>query len=64
MNLDFGEGLRPDPGSLEVLSHAASEVRVIARASGWGASEVRYQLDSTYEVGDPESLSSAFGQLR
>jgi hypothetical protein len=45
VDIDFGDGLRPDPGSLQVLSHDAGEVRITAGASGWGASGVRFRVD-------------------
>ena len=45
VDLDFGDGLRPDPGSLQVLSHDAGEVRILAGATGWGASGVRFRVD-------------------
>ncbi len=47
VDLDLGDGLRPDPGSLEVLAHDANEVRILAHASGWGASGVRFRVDKT-----------------
>ena len=47
VDLDLGDGLRPDPGSLEVLAHDANEVRIHAHASGWGASGVRFRVDET-----------------
>jgi DUF4097 and DUF4098 domain-containing protein YvlB len=45
VDLYMGEGLRPDQGSLEVRSHDALTVRVVAEASGWGASGVSYRLE-------------------
>jgi hypothetical protein len=51
VDLDFGQGLRPDPGSLEVMSREADEVRVVAEASGWGASGVRLRV-----VADGETI--------
>lgn len=45
VDLYMGEGLRPDPGWLEVRSHDATDVRVAASASGWGASGVSYRLE-------------------
>jgi hypothetical protein len=45
VDLDLGQGLRPDPGSLEVVSHDANEVWILADASGWGASGVRFRVD-------------------
>ncbi|MDJ0869538.1 MAG: DUF4097 family beta strand repeat-containing protein [Myxococcota bacterium] len=47
--LDLGEGLRPDPGSLEVVSHDVDEVRVLAETSGWGAASVRTRVEQTGE---------------
>lgn len=44
LDLDFGEGLRPDPGSLEIVSRAADEVRLVADASGWGSGGVGFRL--------------------
>ena len=41
IDMDYGEGLRPDPGFLEIASHAAREVRIVADASGWGTAGVR-----------------------
>ncbi|MEE9607001.1 MAG: DUF4097 family beta strand repeat-containing protein [Myxococcota bacterium] len=45
VDLDLGDGLRPDPGSLEVTSHDRHEVRVRAEASGWGAGGVGFRLE-------------------
>ena len=45
VDLDLGQGLRPDPGSLEVVSHDADQVWILADASGWGASGVRFRMD-------------------
>jgi len=45
VDLYMGEGLRPDQGSLEVHSHDAEEVRVVADASGWGAAGVSFRLE-------------------
>jgi DUF4097 and DUF4098 domain-containing protein YvlB len=47
VDVEMGEGLRPDPGSLEVVSHDADEVWVFADASGWGASGVQFRLEKT-----------------
>lgn len=47
--LDRGYGLRPDPGTLVVQSHAADEVRVVGEASEWGASGVRFRIDDQEE---------------
>jgi hypothetical protein len=45
VTLDLGVGMRPDQGSLEVGTHEANEVRVVADASGWGASGVAFELE-------------------
>ncbi len=45
VDLYMGEGLRPDKGSLEVTSHDANEVRIVADASGWGASGVNFRVE-------------------
>ena len=45
LDLDRGDGLRLDPGTLVVQSHAANEVRVVSEATEWGASGVRFQVD-------------------
>lgn len=45
VDLYLGEGLRPDRGSLEVSSHDADEVRVVASATGWGAAGVNFRLE-------------------
>lgn len=45
VDLDQGEGLRPDPGLLSIQSHDAPEVRVIAEADGWGAWNVTFDLE-------------------
>ena len=44
LDLDLGEGLRPDPGSLEISSREADEVRIAAEATGWGAGGVRVRM--------------------
>jgi len=46
VDLDLGDGLRPDPGSLEVVSHDSNEVWIVAEATGWGASGVRFRVDA------------------
>lgn len=56
--LDRGHGLRPDPGTLVVQSHAADEVRVVGEASEWGASDVRFDVD---EQGDSVRVSGGVG---
>ena len=50
VDLDRGEGMRPDPGELVVQSHAANEVRVVSEASEWGASAVRFSVDRQGET--------------
>lgn len=45
VDLDFGEGLRPDPGSLEVTSHDAEEVRVVTATTGWGGWGVQLRAE-------------------
>ncbi len=45
VDLYMGEGLRPDQGWLVVRSHDASEVRIDADATGWGASGVSFRLE-------------------
>lgn len=47
VDVDLGEGMRPDPGFLELTSHDADEIRVVADADGWSAWSVDYQLDVT-----------------
>jgi hypothetical protein len=44
IDVDLGEGLRPDPGFLFVASQDLDEVRVEAEASGWGAWSTRFEL--------------------
>jgi hypothetical protein len=44
LDLDLGGGLRPDPGSVEIASREADEVRIAAEATGWGAEGVRVRL--------------------
>lgn len=45
VDLDLGEGLRPDPGRLEVRSHDAEVVRIRAAARGWGAWGAGFRVD-------------------
>jgi len=47
VDLERGDGLRPDPGSLVVQSHDANEVRIVSESSEWGASGVRMRLDGS-----------------
>ncbi len=44
LDLDLGAGLRPDPGSLEITSREADEVRISAEATGWGAGGLRVRV--------------------
>ena len=50
VDLDLGEGLRPDPGQIEVASHEADEVRVQVETSGWGESGVRVRVEHEGET--------------
>jgi len=45
VDVDLGEGLRPDPGFLELAAHDADEVRVLADADGWASWAVKCRLD-------------------
>lgn len=45
VDLDLGDGLRPDHGELVIRSHAADAVRIVTEASGWGAWNVRFRLE-------------------
>lgn len=45
VDFDLGIGLRPDRGRIEVATHAADEVRVIASSSGWASGSVRVSLE-------------------
>jgi Toastrack DUF4097 len=47
VDLNYGEGLRPDPGSLEVTSHDADEVRLVTATSGWGGWGVQLRAEPT-----------------
>ncbi len=47
VDVDLGEGLRPDPGFLELASHDADQVRVVADADGWASWGVSYTLDAS-----------------
>jgi hypothetical protein len=58
VDVEVGEGLRPDPGSLTVVSHDADEVWVVADASGWGSSAVAFRLDRA------EGIVRLYGRVR
>lgn len=45
VDIDLGEGLRPDPGSLEISAHEADEIWLSVDVSGWGAQGVRFRVD-------------------
>jgi hypothetical protein len=44
IDFDLGIGLRPDRGRVEVATHAAPDVRVVASTSGWASGWVRITL--------------------
>jgi hypothetical protein len=46
IDVDLGEGLRPDPGFLELASHDADEVRVVGDADGWASWGVSFALEA------------------
>ena len=46
IDVDLGEGLRPDPGFLELASHDSDEIRVVGDADGWASWRVRFALDA------------------
>jgi len=46
VDMDLGEGLRPDPGFLELASHDADEIRVVAEADGWASWGVSFTLEA------------------
>ena len=45
IDLDLGDGLRPDPGSIEIGVHDGEDIRLLATPTGWGASGVAFRLD-------------------
>lgn len=45
VEFDLGEGLRPDPGSLTIRSHARDEVRMEIESEGWGTWGLAARLD-------------------
>ncbi len=44
VELDLGDGLRPDPGSLSLRGHQVDEVRVAVETDGWGSWGVEPEL--------------------
>jgi hypothetical protein len=46
VDVDLGEGLRPDRGFLELASHDADEIRVSGDADGWASWAVEFSLDA------------------
>jgi hypothetical protein len=46
VDVDLGEGLRPDPGFLELASHDVDEIRVVGDADGWASWAVSFTLDA------------------
>lgn len=46
IDVDLGDGLRPDPGFLELASHDADEIRVVGDVDGWGSWAVGFALDT------------------
>ncbi|NIP79082.1 MAG: hypothetical protein GWM90_07715, partial [Gemmatimonadetes bacterium] len=61
IDIDLGDGLRPDPGELLVRSHDRDEVRVEAEASGWGAWSIRFDLSG--EGGRARFLAAVGGSF-
>lgn len=45
VEIDLGDGLRPDPGSLVLRSHQVDEVRVEVVSDGWGSWNVESELE-------------------
>jgi hypothetical protein len=58
VDLDLGEGLRLDQGSLEIRSHDADVVHVLSNASGWASWAVQLRLD---REGDRVRLTGRVG---
>ena len=50
VDLDLGEAIRPERVTLEVRSHDADEVWVIADLSGLGASSIKFRLEHDGDV--------------
>ena len=69
IDVDLGEGLRPDPGFLELASHDADEIRVVADVDGWATWAVGFTLESggpaaRLDVGVEGATSWMFGGPR
>jgi len=45
VEIDFGEGLRPDPGSVRISSHSSRAIEAHVEASGWGSWDVEVTLE-------------------
>ncbi len=45
VEIDFGEGFRPDPGWVRVSSHDSDQVEARVETSGWGAWDVEVSLE-------------------
>ena len=45
VEIDFGDGLRPDPGFVRLSSHKGNEVVVRIDTSGWGSWDVEVDLE-------------------
>ncbi len=59
VDIELGSGVSFDRGSLEITSHEADEVRVIADVSGWGGYAV--DLDVTEHDGDVKVVGRVDG---
>jgi hypothetical protein len=46
VDVDLGEGLRPDPGFLELASHDMDEIRIVGDVDGWASWGVKFTLDT------------------
>jgi hypothetical protein len=47
VDVDLGEGLRPDPGFIALTTHDADEIRVVGDVDGWGSWAVAFTLDDS-----------------
>ena len=45
VEIDFGDGLRPDPGFVQLSSYKGDEVRVRVDTTGWGSWDVEVSLE-------------------